>query len=315
MSNTAKCRTRHPQRNLGPFVAAVASDDDEDDAENEQPSPNPNDINFIGNETMFEVNLTTADDNPDELTGLDSDGENDDGLDDCSSEEHEEPNDRSADDDDITVQSDILFDEEILAAVGGFDNLESINKTVFDEMTTTGWTYPTTFSPYPYMSGSYECPIPKPTEEALDTAATPSGAVFYFMTPDLWDDIVLQSNNYFVEKLDERVEGQYAKQIYHETKKRGYCREAKEEIRKKIKQIPDIAARDLCVVVGLLIAWTVAPNKEKLQNHWKVTEQGAVYLGNFGHFMSRDRFAHVSRNLHFNSNSGRRASIDRAWKS
>ncbi|OWY90177.1 hypothetical protein PHMEG_00041817, partial [Phytophthora megakarya] len=97
-------------------------------------------------------------------------------------------------------------------------------------------------------------------------------------------------------------------------KKAGYCRETKDEIRKKIEKLPDITARDLCVVVGLLIARTLAPNKEKLQNHWKTTDQGAVSRGNFGRFMSRDRFAHVSRNMHFSCNADPRAALDRAWK-
>ncbi|POM60154.1 hypothetical protein PHPALM_31026 [Phytophthora palmivora] len=196
------CRTRHPQRNLGPILDAVTSDDDDDDTKNAPPSQNPSEVTYVSNEIIFgEVNLTTLDDNPDELTGLDSDGENDDGLDDWSSGEHDESSDRDADDNDVVVQPDIMFDEEFLAAVGGVDSLESISKTVLDDMATTGWTDPTTCSPYPYMSGPYE-----------------------------------------------------------------------------------------------------------------QTDQGAVSRGNFGRFMSRDRFAHVSRNLHFSSNSDPRAATDRAWK-
>ncbi|POM81860.1 Hypothetical protein PHPALM_109 [Phytophthora palmivora] len=234
------------------------------------PLPNPSEVTYVSYEMIIggefdidealEVNLTTLDDNPDELTGLDSDGENVDGLDDWSSEEHDESSDRDADDNDVVVQPGIMFDEGFLVVVGGVDSLESISKTVLDDMATTGWTDPTTCTPYPYMSGPYEPPDPKvafedyprlyggpfgPTEDAFAAAATPSGACFYFMTPELWDDIVLQSNNYFTEKLNERVDGQYAKQIAREAKRPGYRREAKEDIRKKIKKIPDITARNL----------------------------------------------------------------------
>ncbi|GMF51737.1 unnamed protein product [Phytophthora fragariaefolia] len=41
---------------------------------------------------------------------------------------------------------------------------------------------------------------------------------------------------------------------------------------------------------------------------------GAIPRGCFETFMKRDRFAHISRNLHFSSNADPRAATDRAWK-
>ncbi|GMF29033.1 unnamed protein product [Phytophthora fragariaefolia] len=56
------------------------------------------------------------------------------------------------------------------------------------------------------------------------------------------------------------------------------------------------------------------PNKERLANHWKTLEEGAIPRGCFGKFMTRDRFMHISRNLHVSSNHDPRAAKDRAWK-
>ncbi|POM81665.1 Hypothetical protein PHPALM_331 [Phytophthora palmivora] len=128
-----------PQRNLGPILDAVASDDDDDDAKNAPPSPNPSEVTYVSNEMIFGGELDT--------------------------------------------------DE----AIGQFIIIESISKTVLDDMAATGWTDSTTCTLYPYMSGPYGSPDPKvafedysrlydgpfgPTEDALAAAATPSGAYF-----------------------------------------------------------------------------------------------------------------------------------------
>ncbi|KAF1788773.1 hypothetical protein GQ600_17432 [Phytophthora cactorum] len=48
------------------------------------------------------------------------------------------------------------------------------------------------------------------------------GAFFYFVQPQLWKDIAEASNEYFMEKVDERVTGQYEKQLARERKQPGY---------------------------------------------------------------------------------------------
>ncbi|POM81145.1 Hypothetical protein PHPALM_925 [Phytophthora palmivora] len=70
----------------------------------------------------------------------------------------------------------------------------------------------------------------------------------------------------------------------------------------------------LCRFTGLLVARTIAPNHEKLSNHWKTTYVGAISRGCFSSVLSRDRFMVNSRTLHFNSNLDPRAQTDRAWK-
>ncbi|GMF22301.1 unnamed protein product [Phytophthora fragariaefolia] len=64
----------------------------------------------------------------------------------------------------------------------------------------------------------------------------------------------------------------------------------------------------------ILIGRSIVPNKERLANHWKTLEEGAIPRGCFGKFMTRDRFMHISRNLHFSSELDPRAAKDPAWK-
>ncbi|GMF37473.1 unnamed protein product [Phytophthora fragariaefolia] len=49
------------------------------------------------------------------------------------------------------------------------------------------------------------------TTRALNAASTPARAFFFFAQPTLWEDIAAASNNYFLEKMDESVEGHYNK--------------------------------------------------------------------------------------------------------
>ncbi|EGZ13990.1 hypothetical protein PHYSODRAFT_435140, partial [Phytophthora sojae] len=51
---------------------------------------------------------------------------------------------------------------------------------------------------------------------------------------------------------------------------------------------------------GLLIARAIAPNREKLANHWKTTDEGDISRGCFGSVLPRDRFMEIFRSLHFN---------------
>ncbi|KAF1794646.1 hypothetical protein GQ600_6462 [Phytophthora cactorum] len=98
-----------------------------------------------------------------------------------------------------------------------------------------------------------------PTTKALAAATTPSGAFFYCMQLDLWESIAVKSNDYFAANIDERVEGQYAKQIARQQKNPGYTDKSKESLRAELLKSPDITARELCVFVGLLVARFSAP--------------------------------------------------------
>ncbi|GMF20522.1 unnamed protein product [Phytophthora fragariaefolia] len=200
---------------------------------------------------------------------------------------------------------------------------------VLKAMSTDGWSAPVTHEPYDYLqqpyvtrddgdlqheypglySGEYGS-----TSRTLNVAATASGAFFYFGQPRVWEDIAEASNQYFQEKLDERAQGQYEKQVERERERPGYKKKTIEVILNELQTLSDITARELCVFVGLMITRAVAPNKEKLENHWTTTDEGGIPRVCFGKFMTRDRFMHLSRNLHFSSNDAPEASTDRAWK-
>ncbi|POM68261.1 Hypothetical protein PHPALM_15600 [Phytophthora palmivora] len=75
-----------------------------------------------------------------------------------------------------------------------------------------------------------------------------------------------------------------------------------------------ILPHELGQFIGLLIARVIVPNREKLTNHWKTTDEGAISRLSFGSVLARDRFLEISRNLHFNPNDDPRAQTDRAWK-
>ncbi|GMF39890.1 unnamed protein product [Phytophthora fragariaefolia] len=148
----------------------------------------------------------------------------------------------------------------------------------------------------------------------LAAAATPSGAFFYFLQPQPWENIAAESTEYLLASIDERVEGQHAKQVARERKHNEYNAKSRVAIREDVLKAPPIEARELCVFIGLLIARSIVPNKEKLANHWKTREEGAIPRGCFGRFMTRDRFMHISINLHFGPNDDPNAMTDRAWK-
>uniref|UniRef100_H3GMZ9 Uncharacterized protein n=1 Tax=Phytophthora ramorum TaxID=164328 RepID=H3GMZ9_PHYRM len=160
------------------------------------------------------------------------------------------------DDEEETVAPDVPFDDALLAAVGGMENVtvENLSRkgssAVLEEMATSRWLAPLSQEPYTFMEGPYEPRANNamredypglfdgqygPTQAAMAAATTPAGAIFYFMTPELWDDVARASEDYFAEKIDERVDGQYERQVARERKKPGYRRQTREQIRVKLE--------------------------------------------------------------------------------
>ncbi|ETN15516.1 hypothetical protein PPTG_06780 [Phytophthora nicotianae INRA-310] len=279
-----------------------------------------------------DVNVYQDIDNPDDFTAMVSDAENDDGAsgdEECVEEETNSLD--GSDDNEEDAIEDAVFNKDFLEAAGGIAGItrSTVNATVLKDMSLNGWTDPVSFAPYPYLDQPYEArssdsistDFPNlyrgdygPSTRALEAASTVIGSFFYFVQPQLWNSITEASNDYFLEKIDERVEGQYQKQLVRERKQPRYRKNTREDIKTSLLGTPDISARELCVFIGLLIARTIAPNKEKLEHHWRTTDDGAIPRGRFGLYMTRDRFMHISRNLHFSNNAEHRAVSDRAWK-
>lgn len=282
---------------------------------------------------VADINITVDADDPEEYQAMVSDAENDDGCSDGADSalgDETEGGDEDELEEDDEDPAEALFDDDLLTAVGGMASITSgtISADILKDMASKGWSNPVSYSPFPYLDQPYEPRTANmqedypqlfrehygPTPRSLEAATTVSGVLFYFMQPRLWEDIAEASNEYFDEKIDERVEGQYTKQEQREKKIPGFKKSTRDAIKAALLSTPPITARELCVFVGLLFARTIAPNKEKLENHWKTTDEGGIPRGRFGIFMSRDRFMHISRNLHFSSNNDPRAATDRAWK-
>ncbi|POM73207.1 Hypothetical protein PHPALM_9965 [Phytophthora palmivora] len=122
------------------------------------------------------------------------------------------------------------------------------------------------------------------------------------------------SNDYHREMLPRRIDDAYQRYRKKQLRNPDLPRKTRRDVQHEMETMKPIMPHELCRFMGLLVARTIAPNREKLSNHWKTTDVGAISRGSFGSVLSRDRFMEISRNLHFNSNGDPRAQMDRAWK-
>ncbi|KAK1930145.1 hypothetical protein P3T76_014378 [Phytophthora citrophthora] len=184
------------------------------------------------------------------------------------------------------------------------------------EMGVNGWSELALHTPYDYLQEPFHPRSAGSVQEDYPHLYSGhSGSVlFYYLQPQLWEDITAESTDYFLASIDERVEGPHAKQVARESKHREYKAKSREAIREDVLKAPPIESRELCVFIGLVIARSIVPFKEKLANHWKTREEGAIPRGCFGRFMTRDRLMYISRNLHFSPNDDPAAKKERAWK-
>ncbi|ETP08899.1 hypothetical protein F441_15200 [Phytophthora nicotianae CJ01A1] len=151
----------------------------------------------------------------------------------------------------------------------------------------------------------------------LTTSASPASASQH---------IAECSNVYMHEQLDNRVDTYFEKKTSRERERERRAKAAgktvtptkKSKTRRDVRQhffsIKPILPHELWVYIGLLVARTVMPNREKMANHWHQDDIGAISRGIIGKYLTRDRFLEITRNLHFNNNQDPRAKTDRAWK-
>ncbi|POM81531.1 Hypothetical protein PHPALM_483 [Phytophthora palmivora] len=287
-----------------------------DDEEKEEKSDGIEDLNY---QDTAKFSILDSDGESDEGEGWNNDEMTGEGESYCGLDEDEPP------------QPDLLFKPALLQAVGGVSQIEagSVPTELLREMTNDSWKLLSKQTPYDYLMHPYEPRLPTtmqennprlydgnygPTLRALDCLATPLGTFFYFAQPTFWEEIAVSSNDYFYEKIEERIDSQYKKQIARQKEHPEFAAKTREHIRSELNKTVDISGRELCVFIGFMVARTISPNKEKLENHWKTTDEGAIPRGCFDQFMIRDRFMHLSRNLHISSNCDDRAKTDRACK-
>ncbi|KAG1686287.1 hypothetical protein DVH05_006729 [Phytophthora capsici] len=197
---------------------------DEDTKETESP------------DTLRDPNINNPGEALDEYAALDSDGgcEGDSVYDDDADLDWGTPDPGCEEEN--TPSADIHFTPDLLATVDGFDAVArgDVPATALDAIRDYGWTEPQLYTPYPYMDCPYEMRPDEwiredypgiyegdqgPTAEALNAASTVLGAFLRFVTPQLLERIGEETNTYFYENLDARVETQYVKQQARKKKK------------------------------------------------------------------------------------------------
>ncbi|GMF18888.1 unnamed protein product [Phytophthora fragariaefolia] len=175
------------------------------------------------------------------------------------------------------------------------------------KMRKTGWELDSSAFPpdqrYPHLyDGAYG-----PSDEVMEIADSPLELFLFFMPRSLWRDIAAESTLYHEQHLVERVDRMYLKQTVPGAKSKDYFmeREAKKG---------DIKAHEVVIMLGLLVARMINPQRRQFYDHWSTSSVGAIAGGTFGKFMKRHRFIHILSNLHFTNNASEQAGTDRAWK-
>ncbi|ETK73476.1 hypothetical protein L915_19599 [Phytophthora nicotianae] len=181
------------------------------------------------------------------------------------------------------------------------------NEAALARMRRSGWYLaPDEFPPDQHYPGLYNG-VTGPTDELKALADSPLDLFLYFMPRTLWETIAQQSTLYHEQHLVERVERMFEKQ-------RVAGRKTREEFMEQEARHGDIKPHEIVVLLGLLIARMINPQRRHFYDHWSTTSVGAIPAGTFGKFMKRNRFTYILSNLHFTDNADERAGQDRAWK-
>jgi hypothetical protein len=143
----------------------------------------------------------------------------------------------------------------------------------------------------------------------LELAESPLRLFFYFMPPRLWRRIAKESNRYYDQQLNARVDRMLSAQHA-----RGEESSREEVMLRETKSQKKIQPEDIVHCIGLLVARMLCPHKRKFADHWAKTGVGAVPKGTFGQFVRKARFDRIMQSLHFTNNTDPRAETDRAWK-
>ncbi|GMF42383.1 unnamed protein product [Phytophthora fragariaefolia] len=226
------------------------------------------------------------------------------------------------------VEHEIQFAQRFLDEIGGEQEVlaRNLTKEVLKNMSTTGWEDVVQPDTYEYMQTPYEPVVdtnsyPRlqqgysgASAEALRRGESPLALFFYFMPVPLWQHIAVCSNEYRKEMIPQRVDEALRRYKKKRRSRPALPKKTRRDILHDLQNERSILPHEICRFFGLLIARAIMPNRERLANHWKTTDEGGIPRGTFETFLSRDRFQQISRNLHFNPNNHEQAKRDRAWK-
>ena len=152
-----------------------------------------------------------------------------------------------------------------------------------------------------------------PSEDIEDHAHSSMSLFYYFLPRSFWTHVASESNRYWRQTIDGRVDEAFRRQQAKEQANPYTKRLTRLDIETKMLKFKKIQPNEIIQYIGLLLAHTMCPHK-RMRSHWGTSQVGALPAGTFGSVMSRDRFQTISRFLHFSDNKAPQASTDRAWK-
>ncbi|ETK86371.1 hypothetical protein L915_08994 [Phytophthora nicotianae] len=117
-----------------------------------------------------------------------------------------------------------------------------------------------------------------PSAEALRPGDSPIALFFYYLPVVLWQHIAGYSNDYHREMLPLRIDAAYSCYRKKQRPNPDLPRKTRRDIQNELETMNPIMLHELCRFIGLLIARTIAPNREKLTNHRKTTDKLAFQL-------------------------------------
>ncbi|POM80455.1 Hypothetical protein PHPALM_1705 [Phytophthora palmivora] len=116
----------------------------------------------------------------------------------------------------------------------------------------------------------------------LDRAESPLQLLLFFMPARLWHRITTESNRYYYQNLNGRVDRMYEAQL-----KRGESLTREEVLLRETKRHKKIKVQDFLHCIGLLIAGMLCSHTRRFSDHWAKAGVDAVPKGTFGQFMSK----------------------------
>ncbi|ETI38940.1 hypothetical protein F443_15410 [Phytophthora nicotianae P1569] len=202
--------------------------------------------------------------------------------------------------DEITAEA--LFAENFLDSFGDEDEdlAENLKNAVLCEMSANGWEDVVEPDTIEYMHGPYD-PVNNtssypslrqgysgPTADVLRRGDSPIGLFLYFLPVVLWQHIAACSTEYHREMLPRRLGETFQRYRRKRRLNPQLPRKTRRDIQHKLEGMKPVLPHEMCQFVGLLVARTVVPNREKLASQWKTTAEGAMSRGCFGSVLTRN---------------------------
>ena len=146
-----------------------------------------------------------------------------------------------------------------------------------------------------------------PSAHLYRCPATTQAMFFYFLPHSLWVKIASETNRYWRQTFDDRLNRAFALSAQSAKPK------TRDQIEAGLLKFKKVWPHEVVQWLGLWLAHVLCPHK-RMHMHWAKTAVGAIPAGSFNGVMSRNRFDEISRFIHFSDNTHPLAQTDRAWK-